>query len=462
MQLHAHSPNSGPAGRVDAYALTRSACDVAILFLCGAWLTGCPPAEELGQTGGTSMSEPATTSTSTSTVDPTSTGEPPTSTAETTPPGTCPDGSVGEGEVCDDGNDINGDGCNNDCQPSGAQLGEFRTDERGSSQIYSIAVDADASIVVGGRSGIARWVARFGPDLAPQWTQKYDDGQTGLVRAVALGDGVIYAAGSRFTDSDAHDVWVASLTPDGAVLWEDVFSGGMGDDWATQAVVVGSDMVVTGMALGDKIWTRRYGAGGTIQWTATFQLGSTYKDIYPLGPGLVATGEALVIGWSAFKAPDVSPEQLVAYPLAGGEPLWTVELPETFGSINAIAADPGGDLVLATVHDFSALMLRRVTGTGEVLWSSAECGGSIARDVAIDGQGDIVVIGDGPGDKGRNIRLCKFAADGTLRWGKDIDGGVGDDIGYAVAIDPADRVIAGGAMLNELNGRDAWLAVFSP
>lgn len=117
---------------------------------------------------------------------------------------------------------------------------------------------------------------------------------------------------------------------------------------------------------------------------------------------------------------------------------------------------------LATIADFAALAVRRVTGTGEVVWSSAECGGSNARDVAVDSQGDIVVIGDGPGDKGRNIRLCKFAADGTLRWGKEIDGGVGDDLGYAVASDPADRVVAGGVMVNELNGRDAWLAVFSP
>jgi cysteine-rich repeat protein len=438
---------------------------VAMLSLCAAGLTGCPPAEQQQPTAGTSTSEPGSTSEAT-TSGPSSSGstiDPPTTTAETTPAATCPDGNVDADEACDDGNSVNGDGCNNDCQPSGTQLSEYRVDESGSTQVFSIAADADASIVVGGRgTGLSRWVARFGPDLVPQWAKKYEEEVYGLVRGVGLGDGVIYAAGSRSSDSDGHDLWVAGLSPDGALVWEDTLSGGMGDDWATQAAVVDGDLVVAGLALGDQIWTRRYGADGAIQWTATFPIGNTYNNIYPLGPGLTTTPEAIIVGWRSSKPMEQSPELLIAYPHGGGAPLWTVELPGTRGSINALAADPGGDLVLATLHEFAALMVRRTTSAGGVLWSSAECGGAVARDVAIDGQGDIVVIGDGPGGIGDNIRLCKFTVEGGLRWGRDIDGGFGDDLGYAVAIDPADRVVAGGAMADDQGKKDTWLAVFSP
>lgn len=453
MRASIRAPHPDPRGRVHH----------CVVLLTGVWLTACPPAASEPTTGSTGTGA----ATSTDSGGPVSPTEAPTGTSTgataTTASSACPDGTLDAEEDCDDGNAINGDGCNNDCRASAVQLAEYRSDERGSSQVYSVAADADGSVVVGGRAnGLERWVARFGPELAPQWTQVYGEGAPGLVRGLDLGEDAIYVAGARLSDADGQDMWVARLGADGALEWEDTFSGGMGDDWLTQAVAVDGDVVVTGIALADRIWTRRYGPDGAVKWTATEPLGITTKMLYPLGPGLAAAGEGLVIGWSAYEAMDLYPELLLMYSFGGGDPTLIVELPDTSGVINAIAADPGGDLVLAVAADFTALTVRRVTGADEVLWSRKDCSGSNGRDVAIDGQGDIVVIGDGPGDIGRNIRLCKFAADGTLRWGKDIDGGFGDDLGYAVAIDPADRVVAGGAMNDGQGGFAAWLAIFAP
>ncbi len=62
-----------------------------------------------------------------------------------------------------------------------------------------------------------------------------------------------------------------------------------------------------------------------------------------------------------------------------------------------------------------------------------------------------------------NIRLCKFSAEGELRWGKDLDSGLGDDRGLSVAILPDDRIVASGHMWGgEEERTDAWLAVFTP
>lgn len=432
----------------------------AHLVLALALTSGCPgPAEEP-----TGPSEGSPSTTDPTTGSPTTTTEAPTSTATTMPGPTCTDGEVDEGEACDDGNSINGDGCNNDCTESAERLWEFRSSARGSDTVRSVVVDADGSIVAGGLgSGLTRWVARFDGELTQQWERKYGEPTTGLVLGVAASEAALYAAGTVRSEGDGRDIWLARLAPDGAPMWEDTVSTGFGDDYATQAAVVGDDLVVTGLASdGDLtvLWTRRYAADGTTMWTSTHPL-DVKTDFYPLGPGLtVAPQQEIVVGMH-LPVGDQYFEGLVAYPPTGGEPLWTLPLPDTNGVIMTVAADPDGSLVTGSEHDFTTLMLRRVTSTKSVAWSSDACTGRNARDVAIDSQGDIIVIGDGPGEVGNNIRLCKFTPDGALRWGKDIDGG-NDDFGYTVAVDASDRIIAGGTMASEQTDKDAWLAIFSP
>ena len=81
----------------------------------------------------------------------------------------------------------------------------------------------------------------------------------------------------------------------------------------------------------------------------------------------------------------------------------------------------------------------------------------------MDGQGDVVVIGDGEAANGKNIRMCKFGPDGSLKWGKDIDGGPGNDLGYTIAIGPRNRIVAGGSVGDTGPGkRMGWLAVYTP
>jgi hypothetical protein len=49
-----------------------------------------------------------------------------------------------------------------------------------------------------------------------------------------------------------------------------------------------------------------------------------------------------------------------------------------------------------------------------------------------------------------------------LKWGKDIEGGEGLDLGYAVTIAPGGQIVAGGVMDGGASTLDAWLAVYSP
>ncbi|PCC69628.1 Myxococcus cysteine-rich repeat-containing protein [Nannocystis exedens] len=438
-----------------------------VLTLCVA----CPPAagdpntatdpQATGTDGmSTTQQSPtgtAATATSSSTDDaplPTTTGPAP----------TCPDGDLDDGEVCDDGNTIDGDGCNNDCAPSGELLFEHRPPTDGTDEVRSIAVAPDGTIVVGGVApGLLRWVARFDAQLTPLASHPLLPDSTGHVLGVAVDESAIYAAGGFDGGSDGRDAWVARLSPDGAIEWEDTLSSGFGDEYFTQAALVGDGLVVAGFGRDadalSTLFARRYAPDGAVKWTAGHPLGVDQK-VYPLGPGLGVTADAVVTGYSRPEG-DQFPEFLAAFSPGDGAPLWAQALPTGNGVVNAIAPNAAG-LVLAGPQGFEFLGVQQVGPTGEPLWSSQECTGSNARDVAVDSRGDIVVIGDGDGATSKSIRLCKFSPDGQLRWGKDIDGGNGLDLGYAVAIDAADRIIAGGTMADETIVGDVWLAIFSP
>ncbi|MFZ6178496.1 hypothetical protein [Nannocystis pusilla] len=434
-------------------------------------VSACPagPLAPAPETESDGTSEPTATASTGETSEttgpgPTTTTVEPTSTSATEPAAPCPDGDLDEGEACDDGNDVNGDGCNRDCQPSAELLFEFHPATRGSDEVEAVAVNADGSIVAGGLGlGITPWVGRFDETLAVEWSQQYGDAM-GLITGVATFAGGAYVAGGVFTDGDGRDAWLARIDSGGAVVWEETFGSGFGDDYVTDAAVVDGDgLIVTGFASDEDgltdLWTRRYAADGAELWTSRVPMGAKFT-IWPLGPGLVVTPEHAVASWGRLKDM-TSAEWLVAMPLTGGEPSWTVEYPGVGGVIYALAREPSGDLMLVGKQG-EALMVRRATSTGEGVWSSDACTGMNGRDVAIDSQGDVVVIGDGPGGTATNIRLCKFTSDGKLRWGKDIDGGFGPDRGYTVAIDASDRIVAGGAMMSEVLVDDPWLAIFSP
>lgn len=396
----------------------------------------------------------------------TSTGQDPSASAPTTNGAiVCGNGVLEDSEVCDDGNSVDGDGCNNDCVESGTLLLEYRSGEAGGDAVYGLAVGPADEILVGGfraSGGSSRWLAGFSTELAPVFSQVFTgEGQESITSLVAVKD-AIFAVGA-VGQNNAHNIWVGRLTLKGALVWEDIV-GESGEDFATHVVRTNEgDIVVSGLLQPDansSLWLRRYSQDGNPSWTTTWPLDTGIKS-YPLGPGLALTMDSVVIGFSAFK-PGLTPEFLLEVPLSGGDPSWMLEIPETSGNILGLAAGTRGDILTTSTHLFENLMVRRITKGGDVSWASDKCVGKIGRGVTVDSSGDIIVIGDGPGMNGQNIRLCRLGPDGSLLWGKDIDGGVGDDLGYSVAIDSKNRIVAGGLMLVGENNRDAWVAVFSP
>lgn len=391
----------------------------------------------------------------------------PTSGSETTSPAsTCGDGHVDPSESCDDGNQTNGDGCNVDCRPTGEQVWEFRSGTPDADAINDVTVTLAGDILVCGYSSpqdADRWVAMFDKTGGELWSKTYNQPGYETLLGIASTPTTAYVVGSVASGADGHDIWVGGVDPaDGTIKWQDTFSSGLGDDYATGvALIPGGDAVAVGLTSteGGRIWARRYAQGGEPEWTNTY---STFAPLFSVGPDVAVHGDQLVIGATDQSAPPLLPELLFAVPLTGGLESWSRSLPDTNGIILGIAASED-KLVVTGRANFEDLIVRRLSPAGDtVAWSSLECVGSTGRAVAIDSQGDIVVIGDGLGNIGSNIRLCKFSADGQLRWGKDIDGGFGDDRGFAVRITGSDQIVATGSMSDAQGIPDAWMAVFSP
>ncbi|MDC0667376.1 PQQ-binding-like beta-propeller repeat protein [Nannocystis sp. ncelm1] len=443
---------------------------------------GCP-----GSPGGdeTTDGDPGTTTDAATT---TSTGEDPgasetapttsdsTTAAPTTSgsPSGCGDGALGDGEACDDGNAIQGDGCNNDCQPSGELLAEFRSLVPGTEWIHDVAVTAGGDVIVAGQQGRDRWVAGFDAQLSPQWSQTYSETEwLEVASSVAVKDDAIFVVGSVHAEQPTNPstavrkTWIAQLGPTGEVVWEDAWISEFGDSYGTQiAATDDGDLVIAGFmsvsATSTGMFARRYTADGEVLWTASHSMAAEMHAIWPIGPGLAVTPEAVYVGFAVFGM-SPSEETLVTFAPGDGAELWSRGL-DSFGSSikGAAAADAGELVVISSGGDPQKIFARRVTEDGDIAWTSNACTGTVGRAIAFDPSGDVVIIGDGPGDVGTNIRLCRFAPDGALKWGKDIDGGEDADLGYAVTIAPGGQIVAGGVMDGGASALDAWLAVYSP
>lgn len=436
-------------------------------------LAACPASPD-GTTDPQVTTGPSSSTGATSSGQPTTSGATAGTSGSTAEVG-CGDGSVQAEEACDDGNKINGDGCNNDCSLSGVAVWTYQSLLDGHERLLGLALGEQDSIFVGGIQSaggeeVDKWVARFtASGGAPVWWERYDHGPGEGTRGLAATADILYAVGGTVTGDD-FDVWVAGLNlADGEVTWQDTYSSGLGPDYATAVVAIpGGDAVVAGLltaesAEGGDLWVRRYAADGAQKWTATHP-----KFGFPLwqnGPGISSSAEHVVIGYVHRLSDEFTPETLIAFPHAGGPALWNVDISATSGIVFGVAHASDGDVVVASKGDYKEFVVRRLSGDGTAArWESNKCTGGDGRAVAIDSQGDIVAIGDGDGDGGNgpNIRLCKFSAEGSLRWAHDIDGGFGTDRGYAVAIASNDHIVVGGWITTGANSSDAWLAMYSP
>jgi len=391
----------------------------------------------------------------------------------------CGNGVLELGEVCDDGNDEPGDGCEPDCTSSDDVEPEWTLQIDGSLAHDNcgtgVTFDADGNLIVSGYIDDEIWIRKYDPDYGELWTVTYPQTLgTACVRVhVATDDlGNVGFGGDTNVGPGDNDMFFGVLDPDGGEIWTrqfgfaEMYTDEIGDvafDPEGNLLVVGT-VVQENMFWGD-IWIGKYDADGLELWSDTYDGPIEYVDA---GYGVTADadGNVLVTGvtWQVFEDGDIFVRK---YDPDGGE-LWTdiyagpVERDWGYdvGVDGGGAARVGG--VVTEVSSQDAWM-RTYASDGEVLWTQTYDGPAGQHDnvfgVAVADDGFAWAAGRTDVDVLPGVAwLRKYDPDGETVWTRQ--GGPPPHGWLAVARAADGRVAVAGYAFEQIY--DAAWAVYPP
>ncbi|MCB9753149.1 MAG: hypothetical protein H6713_24600 [Myxococcales bacterium] len=403
--------------------------------------------------------------------------------------GFCGDGELeAPAEECDDGNSINGDGCNDDCQVSGkliwSDLHNGAADNN--DEALDVAVDGDGAIYLVGAVNDAIdardiWARKYNADSSIAWsvTQAGTQANTDLARGVAVAaDGSVYAAGYiRVVDVQAADVWLRKYDAAGVELWTQLHHDavGAGDDAAfdvaldTQENVIVSAHSRTATLTAD-VWLRKYSSEGTTLWTRTHN-GAANKGDHGRAVAIDA-GDNVYVAGTEGGADNQSKAWLRKYDTDGNE-LWTRTWgpDNTFARLEAAAAAAAGAVFVAGYQNpggVNEMIARRYSSAGDLEWTFTAQGepalGAEARGIAVDADGRVIVTGHEVTDNGNRILIIKLDGDdGSILWEQRLyNASASNDIAFAVTTTVDLEIIVAGRYRSDGTLNDVWVGRFTP
>jgi cysteine-rich repeat protein len=384
----------------------------------------------------------------------------------------CGDGFVDEGEPCDDGNDIDGDGCDADCTPTSGLL---------------------------------------------LWSQTFDGaGEDDIARDIAMqGEDIVVVGAMEIMNGD--DVWTHVFTSDGGLVMDAVLDLGSDERGTSVAATSsGATYVVGTQPQDDRALLMLLDGNGLVE------LGGAPTEITSFTALATPTGEgfAMITNAGGFENPTAT---LSRFDYAAN-PTGVAQQPEGIFVYTALPDGVGGTILGGGSFSFetmeSAVWLAQVAVDGTPGWNSsnADSGGANVRlrSIAMSGDGRIVGVGsrgfgmgggpddddqgwiwwwsadgvledDGPLDVGgAAVRpnavvvganglivggtalalddgfVAGLTYDGALQWGQEIAGDLGLEDGIlALELAPGLGVVAAGWVTQSGTGEDAWVGVFT-
>ena len=383
---------------------TRALVIVLLLAACAddgvAAQTSTGGTSSTASTSGTTGGDPPPTG-----GDATSTGAAGSSTGEPgfdPPAPVCGNGYLEAMEECDDGNLVDGDGCDAACQtPCGLELELLELAPTAQStisgvqvvaspdggfvaigRVREVTVDQEQKMTVGPRQIL---VTAYDATGEPRWQQKVGDAMGDL----NANDGAVDAAGDVFLiasvdGADASDIWIGKLAADdGAGLWTTVADGALadGDDFGRAIAVAGDEVVAVGQVrdkLNDAdVWVRKLAASdGATVWTTTWSGVPSEGYSLDLGDAVaVAPGGDIHVLAREYVSAEITEATLLTFGPGGGAPLWTAS-PLADGSKHKhdpgpLAVGPDGEVVLGVARGGYAptFWLFRLAPGGQPTWS---------------------------------------------------------------------------------------------
>ena len=228
----------------------------------------------------------------------------------------CGNGIIEEDERCDDGNDIDGDGCSTACEPSGEVLASIQWPQDGPDAHGNALVRTgpDAFVAAGWLDvedgGSAAILLGFDADLGVSWTTEVpgtDMDDYIIARSLAVDDtGAIWAAGTSerdVMDETIIEGWIARFDPDGTVQWSETIAGETNDErYLDVAPLPGGDAIAIGHTefedgLDQLVVRRHLAADGSVDWLVVGDVSA--PETVALSVATNADAEIVVAGWTS-------------------------------------------------------------------------------------------------------------------------------------------------------------------
>jgi cysteine-rich repeat protein len=376
----------------------------------------------------------------------------------------CGNGAREGDEPCDDGNQLDGDGCNAGCVLSGGLLWEIRHDggDAGWDAVHDLVVLADDSIAVAGVTqidGLQAELVRIDVDGAERWSHRHAVEAAGASDgwgAATLGDTIVLAG-----SGDDGTMFVRAVDPDGVERWTFENPGHVYDatsDRDTELWIAGE--IADGTAA---LW--HLDADGGLVAIHDEQSGSMPAGSVVWGIGQGSNGRIASTGQV-----DASARAWVRELYGSGGVAWetdVLELGADSDSGYGVTIAPGG--ALAMVGDVvrgverNGWLLRRDTG-GRLLPAIEQVELGNYHGVAIGPSGEIAVSGWVDNGLGKIALVVKYAVDGSIAWRHEVTGDVvvGENKAWTVGIRSDQVVVAAGELVETATGLDRWIIAYAP
>ena len=299
------------------------------------------------------------------------------------------------------------------------------------------------------------------------WVARYDGPASGTDRAWGMAidiSGNIYVTGDSQGDSTGMDFATIKYNSAGVQIWMARYNGpGNGDDCANAIALDSSgNIYVTGSSLGTgtdyDYATIKYNSAGVEQWVARYNGLGDSVDI-ATSIAVAADGGVGVTGYSGGAGTGFD-YATIMYDTEGNE-LWVARYDgpghwvdaahaatlDDSGNIYITGESWGGDIIWA---DYATIKygpsgIQQWVARYNNTWAYQGHSIDIARDLAVDMNGNVSVTGGSLGYSAYDIQTIQYNSSGIAVWEARWDGLNGEsDEGYALALDDAGNVLVAG------------------
>ena len=283
----------------------------------------------------------------------------------------------------------------------------------------------------------------------------------GLVTAVVVvvATALALAAPARATDA-------------GETIWTRTWGGSESQARYTLAQACpGGDVIVAGYittSAARHIVVARYSPSGRRRWIRTIDDAGSYFDS-PSGLAVDRFGNAVVVG-SRQAAGSSDQDILAARITKGGRHAWrrVIDAGGPYDQACAVAVDRDGDAYAACVRPsavgYASLTFRFRARNGDTIWMrelSGEHTLHFPADIAIDGNRNTYITGDGLGVGMDEMVSIKLSPRGSVRWTREVlAAGTYAAAGERIALAPGGVVYAAGTLRTGVHTSDMVLVKY--